>query len=221
MGLALAIACAVTLLNGISLRSATVFQPLWWLPLIVGYTLLGSFALFRLHKQQRLRALCAVRSGDISIGVLLGFGLLVAAWVIKTRLIPVESGREGWLVQIQTLMASLAGPVPVVVSQLWLTLMEEIVWRGMLAHEIKAKMGQRKALPLAISLYAASALPTVWTLADPFTGPNPLLLLAALGAGLIWTALSLMSGRLIAVWVSHVVFLFFVGTPLPFLQIFP
>jgi hypothetical protein len=63
-------------------------------------------------------------------------------------------------------------------------------------------------------LYALAHVPTVFTLADPIVGPNPLLAVAALGAGLVWSFAAAQFGRLPPVIVSHAVFSYFAITML-------
>lgn len=214
MRLALIVTALLTLCNAITLRSATVMQPLYWLPLLVGYAGLCSFALLQWKRNHSLGSRLAVRAGDISIGVVLGLGLLAMSWLIKTRLIPTDSERAAWLFQLQALLGSLQATLPPVAVLFSMALMEEIVWRGLVARSLEEQLGLRRAFPLATLLYAASLLPTVWTLADPMAGPNPLLLLAALGAGVVWTFVALRTRRLVCVMVSHAVFSYFVTSPL-------
>ena len=50
-----------------------------------------------------------------------------------------------------------------------------------------------------------------WCLADPTAGPNPLLVVAALGCGLFWSFTASILGRLPPVIISHMVFTYFVS----------
>ena len=64
--------------------------------------------------------------------------------------------------------------------------LEEISWRGFVYSLLEERLGTRRAWPATAVLYALAHLPTVFLLRDPFAGPNPLVVLAALGCGLVW-----------------------------------
>jgi membrane protease YdiL (CAAX protease family) len=56
-------------------------------------------------------------------------------------------------------------------------------------------------------MYALAHVPTLWALSDGEIGKNPLVLIAALGAGLVWSALARIFGdRLMPSIVSHGLF---------------
>jgi membrane protease YdiL (CAAX protease family) len=122
-----------------------------------------------------------------------------------------------WLARIYTLIGPIEGNLLRTFGLLAFAAMEEIVWRGLVASDIKQELGARRAVPIAAGLYALSYFPTVVTLADPIVGKNPLVVLTALGAGLVWTFLAVHTNRLFAVFVSHAVFAYFAGMPLSFM----
>jgi membrane protease YdiL (CAAX protease family) len=210
---ALLVTVLVALINGLSLRPGAVEQLGTWLPLLVGYTLLTGFALVQIRKQGRLGECFALKGGDLSVGILLGMLLLAVGWLVKSRLVPEGSPREGWLFQIFLFAGPLHGTTKTL-ALLAMVAMEEIVWRGFVAHNLSQALGTRRALPLAALLYALALLPTAWTLADPQAGLNPLLILAALGCGIVWTFLALRNKRLFPVWASHAVFSYFAAAHL-------
>jgi hypothetical protein len=215
----LIVVVVVTVCNALSLRPQTALQPLGWLPLLIGYALLTVYALVRLYKEGVILKRFSVKSGDLSVGVLLGFALLGAAWLVKTRLIPADSVREAWTFQIHALIHSLPAPLPQAALLVPVGVMEEVVWRGFVAQDLKKQLGPRRALPLAAALYAATLLPTVWSMSDPGAGLNPLLVFAALGCGVVWTFLALQTERLVAVTVSHLALIYFVSAPLGVWQV--
>jgi membrane protease YdiL (CAAX protease family) len=90
-----------------------------------------------------------------------------------------------------------------------MALLEEVVWRAYVSDALRERFGTRRALPIASVLYAAAHLPTLFTLRDPIAGLNPLVILAALGCGIVWTFLRLYTARFGAIVVSHAVFTFF------------
>jgi membrane protease YdiL (CAAX protease family) len=205
---------AAALINAVSLRPFATDSLSSGLPLLAGYSLLTVLALTQIRKQGRLGECFSLKGGDLSIGIMLGLLLLAMAWLLKTRLVPVGSDRDGWLFQIFTLVGPMSGNVWKTVTLVLVVAMEEVIWRGFVAHELSQKLGARRALPLAALLYALSVLPTAWTLADAVAGLNPLLVLAALGCGICWTFLALRSKRLFAVWISHAVFSYFAAAHL-------
>jgi membrane protease YdiL (CAAX protease family) len=86
---------------------------------------------------------------------------------------------------------------------------EELIWRGYVLDELSERFGKRKGWIATTALYALAALPTVYTLRVPGAGPNPLLVFAALGCGILWTFLAARFGRLLPGIVSHVAFSYF------------
>ena len=67
---------------------------------------------------------------------------------------------------------------------------EEIVWRGLVTRLIAERVGSRWAWAWAAIPYALAHVPTAWSLRDPEAGLNPLLILGALGLGLVWGGLA-------------------------------
>ena len=111
MRLAIAITILVALCNAVTLRAASAGSVLLWLPLVLGYLGLSAFAVLRLRQEQQLKLLLP-RRGDITIGVVVGFFLLAAAWLVRSQVIPPGSGREGWLFQIHALIGPIVGNIP-------------------------------------------------------------------------------------------------------------
>jgi membrane protease YdiL (CAAX protease family) len=96
-----------------------------------------------------------------------------------------------------------------------LAALEEIVWRGWVLENVREQYGVRAAAPISAAAYALAHVPTAFTLAAEPAGLNPLLVLASLGAGGCWAFLALVLGRLWPVIVSHLVFSYFLASPLP------
>jgi membrane protease YdiL (CAAX protease family) len=55
-------------------------------------------------------------------------------------------------------------------------------------------------------LYAIAHVPTLWALKDINAGPNPVLVMAALGCGLVWGYMARRFERLVPGMISHVLF---------------
>jgi membrane protease YdiL (CAAX protease family) len=83
---------------------------------------------------------------------------------------------------------------------------EEIVWRGLVTRQIAEVAGSRSAWLWAAALYALAQAPTLYRLRDPVAGINPILVLAALGLGLVWGGMSRVFGRLVPGILSHAAF---------------
>ena len=71
------------------------------------------------------------------------------------------------------------------------------------------RLGSRRGWPLAALLYAVALLPSVYLLSDPSAGLNPLVVIAALGCGIVWSFMASLGGRLAPVIISHMAFTYF------------
>jgi len=94
-------------------------------------------------------------------------------------------------------------------------ILEEIAWRGLVYALVEERFGTRRAWPITAALYAAAHLPTLVLLADPYAGPNPLIVLAALGCGLVWGLIVARTGRLPVAIFSHALFTWCVAVQFP------
>jgi membrane protease YdiL (CAAX protease family) len=152
------------------------------------------------------------RWGDFSIGFLTAAVLLLASWGARAVLAPAGSTRLGWLFRIY---AQIGDPDAVQRSFVYtgallvIVLCEELVWRSLVLDELTRRFGPRRGWPLAALCYGLTALPTLYTLRDPVAGPNPLLVTAALGCGIVWSFLASLKGRLMPVVIAHGVFTYF------------
>jgi membrane protease YdiL (CAAX protease family) len=151
------------------------------------------------------------RWGDLSLGVVTALVLLMASWAARATLAPQGSERQIWLwyVYLQLGDPELIQRSIVLSSMLFLiAFAEELVWRGLVVHELSERFGARRGWMFAALLYSLASLPTVYTLrAD--AGYNPLLVLATLGCGIVWTFLAVRTGRLVPGIISHMAFTYF------------
>ena len=83
---------------------------------------------------------------------------------------------------------------------------EEIVWRGFVQGELQAAFGPRVAWLGSALAYALAHVGTMFVMKDPIAGPNPLLVVAALGAGLVFASLRRTFGRVLPGIVAHAIF---------------
>ena len=186
-----------------------------WGTLALAYGALASLAAFRLHKRGRLVEMLTPRWGDPSIGAITGLLLLAATWIGRSQLMPSGSSRQAWLVQLYWLLGDpsvLQRSVHLSALILFVPACEELVWRGLVLDSLTERFGRRRGWPLSALLYALVAAPTAFTLSIPGVGFNPLLMLAALGCGLVWGFMANQSRRLPAVILSHMAFTYFSST---------
>jgi membrane protease YdiL (CAAX protease family) len=201
---------------GLAFRESVAGTAVMWLWLGVPYLALSAFALRRFHDDGTLRDVLRPRSGDLTIGFLVAGALYGGAWTFHHFLIRAGSPQILWLYRLALSLGN-ARPSPRLFAVVILfALLEEIVWRGLVLSALSESLGTRRAWPAAAIAYALAHVPTVMVLGDPIAGPNPVLVLAAFGAGLVWTFVMSLTGRLPPVMVSHAIFSYFaIATLLP------
>ena len=175
------------------------------------HALLTVLAIREFSRDGVLVELLKPRWGDLSMGAIAALLLLAASWAARSTLAPSGSERQQWLL---ILYVELGDPEQIqrsiVLSALLLgiTVAEELVWRGLVTQRLTEHFGARRGWLLAVALYSLAALPTAYTLRAP-AGLNPLLVLATLGCGIVWTFLALRAGRLVPGIFSHMAFTYF------------
>ncbi len=178
----------------------------------VPHVLLAALAIRGFARDGTLRERLLPKWGDLSRGALPGLGLLVASWAVRAVLVPSGTPQQAWLLRIYLVLGDpevLQHSVLLTAGLAVIVLAEELVWRGLVLGEVTERYGTRRGWIIATVLYALAALPTVYNLRDPLAGPNPLLVIAALGCGLVWTFLAGRFGRLWPCAISHFVFTYF------------
>jgi uncharacterized protein len=175
------------------------------LGLVLPYIVLASIAIWRMRRGDRWRELVTFRPGDPSMGILLGVLLVVAAWAFAQFLFPPEALQHAWLLRVFLLAGDTSTPF----ALFWLLLLavtEELVWRGWIQTELSGQFGARRGWVLGAVCYAVAFAPTLATLSDAAAGPNPIVVLAALGCGLCWAFLRERTGRVLPSVLSHAAF---------------
>jgi membrane protease YdiL (CAAX protease family) len=197
---------------GLSTRPEVAGSTSMWLSIAGCYFAVGALAVWRLRKRGSLLPLITPRWGDASIGAVTAVALLFLSWVGRSQLAAAGSTQQFWLALIYLQL----GDPRVVQNSLVLTtvvilvaLTEELVWRGFVQEELTLRFGERAGWAIGAALYALAAVPSVFTLAAPLAGPNPLLVLASLGAGLVWAFMVRMTGRLAPAMIAHAAFTYF------------
>jgi membrane protease YdiL (CAAX protease family) len=211
----------VTLTVGAALalafRESAAHSTEMWLELGGPYLVLSGIALWKLARDGVLREALMPRAGDFSIGSLIAGVLWGGGWLVRHFALTVATAKITWLFRISFQLGFSASPglLAIVVC---MALFEELVWRGLVLTELGEVLGTRRAWPVATLVYGAAHLPTVFVLADPLAGKNPVLVLAALGCGLVWNFAATMLGRLTPLVISHAIFSYFAfSTLLPHL----
>jgi uncharacterized protein len=178
----------------------------------LAYAALAAWALYAMWDDGTLVDRLSPRWGDLSIGVVVTLLLIPASWAGRALLAAPGTPRQGWLYRLYLQLGSaeaIEHSLLITLLLIAIPILEEIVWRGMVLEELTQRLGQRRAWPLATLLYAFSVGPTIFTLADPIAGPNPLLFVAALGCGIFWTFVASVTKRLPPGIIAHIAFTYF------------
>ena len=171
---------------------------------------LSVVALVRGARDGELRHWLRPAWGDATRGILSAAILVAVSIAFVHAVAPAGSPRESWLAR---LYLQLGNPTELRthVGRMAIVLVvaaaaEELVWRGLVTQLIAEQVGSRTAWAWAALPYALAHVPTVWALRDPEAGPNPLLVVAALGLGLVWGAMARQARRLTPAILSHAAF---------------
>ena len=198
-----------TAANGLAFQSAHAGQPSFWFILLGAYAMLAVYSLRHLHRNGTLKRRLMPRWGDLTVGALVALALLAGSWFARAQLTPAGSMEQTWLFRIYLQIGDadrLQQSVLLSGALLTLPVLEEIVWRGHVLELTEKRWGKRAGWPIAALLYAITVTPTIFLLADPIAGKNPLLVVAALGGGLVWSFMATMSGRVFPAMISHMAF---------------
>lgn len=198
-------ACNAVAWNGE--RAGTVSFAMWsMLPTL----LMAACGAWWLRREEGDLQLLAPRWGDASLAIVCALSLFAGAWLLVHALAPEGSPREAWMARLYLQF----GPggqlkkhmVVVVIALLAIAIGEEVLWRGVVTRLLEPLVGSRRAWIVSAFLYALAHLPTAFLLADETAGKNPMLVLGALGAGLVWGGVARKLGRLVPGILAHVAF---------------
>jgi membrane protease YdiL (CAAX protease family) len=121
----------------------------------------------------------------------------------------VGSSRELWLVSLYAQFGDpriLQKHAPIVGSAIIAaSIAEELLWRGAVTQLLAERVGSRVAWIWAAALYTLAYTPTMWPLRGG-AGINPILVIAAFGASLVWGAMARAFGRLPPSIIAHAFF---------------
>ncbi len=206
----IAIAVAVTGVSSYLAFSPSRSGTLAFWALAVGPTLvLAAIAGAWAKREELLAEWLTPKWGDFTRGLMGAVVLYGAAWAFKEMVMPVGAAHELWLVSLygqlgdpRELQAH-APAVAVAVSAA--ALAEEVLWRGVVTQLLAERVGSRAAWVWAAALYALGYVPTMWALRAGGS-VNPVLVVAALGAGILWGGMARGFGRLAPVALAHALF---------------
>ncbi len=186
-----------------------------WYVLVAGYGVLAVWCAIVLKRRGELATLVRPKSGDLTLGIVSGLVLAGSAFFVLRFVAPLDDARSGWLFNLYAQFGDVQGEVPRAAALLMVVAFEEVVWRGLVQTQCVDTLGARRGLLAAAALYALAHAPTAFTLQHAAAGPNPLLLVGALGCGLVWGVIVLLTGRLTPALVCHAVVSYFVSAPAP------
>jgi membrane protease YdiL (CAAX protease family) len=211
-GEAISVSVGVTLATGVVMTFAfdprRAGTPAMLIAIGLFYALVGAFALRRLDQRGELRSRFRPASGDFALGAIVAGALYGIAHLVDQTVATHGSIREAWIMRVYLQVGDpntsshvfVGGAVFVVAA------LEELVWRGLVMRTLEAVYGARRALVVTSLLFATAHLPTLYLLGDPAAGPNPLIVLAALGCGTVWGLVYLRTSRLVPALFAHALF---------------
>lgn len=171
------------------------------------YALLGAVALVRLHRRGELRESFRRVSGDVTFGAVVAGALYGAARIILPVIAGHGSAREAWIMRLYLQIGDTAEKGRLIgLGVLVVAALEELTWRGLAMRALHDAFGARRALVYSTLLAGLAHVPTVFLLRDPTAGWNPLVLLGAVGCGLVWGAMVWRTGRMVPALVAHALF---------------
>jgi hypothetical protein len=206
------LACVVvTVIVGVAMRF--VFDPeragtpAMLIALAIPYAILGVITVGRLYVRGEIAQLRPA-NGDVAIAAAVAGVLYGCAQLTHMSLLGHGSPREAWLMRIYLQVGDpeASGRMLASFAIFGIAALEELVWRGLVLRAVQAAKGDRTALIVATALYGVAHIPTLFALADPVAGPNPLVVVAALGCGFVWGALVLRTKRLAPALFAHALF---------------
>jgi membrane protease YdiL (CAAX protease family) len=212
---AVLVAAAMTL----AMQQGMAGSPMALLALGLPYAALAVLAILYLQREGTLGDKLRPRSGDLTFGAIVTVMLFFGAIAGRKFIAPQGSVRDAWIMRIYL---QIGDPefmqqrvVGISLAIIVVAILEEIAWRGLVYALVEERLGTRRAWPVTAVLYAAAHLPTLILLADPYAGPNPLIVLAALGCGLVWGLIVARTGRLPVAIFSHALFTWCVAVQFP------
>jgi len=171
------------------------------------YFVLSTVGVLRLRARGELYRL-RPRSGDVTFAALVAGVLYGLAFVFHSLITSPGEPHHGWILRVYLVTGD-----PFADTRHWVAAgvailggLEEMTWRGLVTPLLEERIGALRGGSLSTVLFALAHVPTVFLLADPTAGLNPLLPLAAFGCGAAWSYLRWRMDRLVPVLLSHALF---------------
>jgi uncharacterized protein len=211
-GEAISVSVGVTLATGVVMTFAfdprRAGTPAMLIAIGLFYALIGAFAIRRLDQRGELRSRFRPASGDFALGAVVAGALYGAAHVVEQTIAAHGSIHEAWIMRLYLQIGDPNAPGHVLVggAVFLVAALEELMWRGLVMRTLEAVYGARRALVVTSLLFATAHSPTLYLLGDPTAGPNPLIVLAALGCGTVWGLVYLRTSRLVPALFAHALF---------------
>ncbi|HSC89314.1 MAG TPA: CPBP family intramembrane glutamic endopeptidase [Polyangiaceae bacterium] len=211
-GALLGLLAALTLSFGLAFSPRFADSWTFWLLIAVPLALAAGWSALELARLGRLRALLLPRGGDVLMGVVTAFALLAATWLGRTRFAALGTPRQEWLFSLYLQLGDpnrLEGSLLLSATLVVVAVSQELIYRGYAQEALSAEFGPRRGFALSAAAYSLTVFPTLFTLATPHAGPNPLLFLSALLGGVVLGSLRRFTERLPPVIVAQIVFCYF------------
>lgn len=181
-----------------------------WTILAVPTIALAALGCVRAASDGVLKHWTAVRGGDFSRGFAAAGVLFGASYAFMRLVAPPDSPRAGWLARVYLQLGDTSflrkHVTWVVAGIIVVAIAEELVWRGLVISLLEELVGTRRAWVWSAVLYSVAHVPTIWVLRDAGAGANPVVVLAALGGGLLWGGMAWKFERLLPSVIAHVLF---------------
>lgn len=184
--------------------------------MVVANVAAGIWAGLWAHREGLISDWITPRWGDITAALVLGVVTFAGAWAFLRFVAPSGTPREVWLARVYL---QVGGPdvlrsrlTSAFVGIVLAAAAEEMVWRGYVTARLESTFGSRRAWMVSAVLYALAHAPTAWLLRDTVVGPNqvlgpnPVVVLGALGLGILYGGVVRVTGRLIPLILAHALF---------------
>ena len=210
--LALAVALAATVTIGGAVWFA--FRPeqagTWGmlLALLGAQVPFAALAVALLAREGVLAAELRPHRGDLTFGFLAALLMYAAAMAVRQIFLGPDTPRSWWLARVYLQLGDTSENRSLYVGLVVLVIaaLEELVWRGLVMRSLRPSMGPMRAWMVSSVLYGLAHAATIPLLGHPVAGPNPLLVAAAIGGGLVWGHLYNRTGRLGPALFAHALF---------------
>ncbi len=198
--------------NALAFRENLQGSALFWLWILLPSLLLSAVALHQFWENGTLVDRFTPQWGDLSIGAVSAATLLLASFVARGALTPSGTERQAWLYRVYLQLGdpeALQHSVLLTTALLLAAAMEELVWRGLVLDRLAERFRLAARLDPGGALLLAVARADAVRAARSGGGLNPLLMIAALGCGIVWGFMAARFGRLFPAIFSHMAFTYF------------